>query len=175
MTRIIPLPAADEVASSVMGKAAMSARERLVSGVGRSSLRSGRSVSETAASEHRDLMALFVEAGAALCQTGCAAAAREAFALLRDALEAHFGQEEGLYYPPIWALCPERKPLLLRFMQAHEQFRARLGDIAAHLERDLLEDAARALEELARSFGGHQLEVEDLLRSLDQELAGQLP
>ena len=145
----------------------MGARERPVSDLDRFR---ERSVSETLFSDW-DLVALFAEAGAAVCQTGCAAAAREAFARLRDALEALFGQEEQLYYPPIWALLPERKPLLLRFVRTHEQFRARLGDIAAHLERDLLEDAARALEEFACSFGGHQLEEEDLRRSLDQELA----
>jgi hypothetical protein len=146
----------------------MGARERPVSDLDRFQ---DRSVSEAIFSDW-DLVALFAEAGAALCQTGCAAAARESFARLRDALEALFGQEERLYYPPIWALLPERKPLLLRFVQSHEQFRARLGDIAAHLERDLLEDAAEALEEFAQSFGGHQLEEEELRRSLDQELAG---
>jgi hemerythrin len=131
-----------------------------------------RSVSETLFSEHRDLVTLFVETGAALCQTRCAAEAREAFARLRDALETHFGQEERLYYPTIWALRPERKPPLLRFVRAHEQFRARMGEIAGRLERDLLEDAARGLAEFVQTVGGHQLEEEDLLRSLDQELAG---
>lgn len=147
----------------------MGARERPVPDVDR--LWEG-SLPERLFSEHWDLVTLFAEAGAALCRTGCAPAAREAFACLRDALEALFGQEERLYYPAIWALLPERKPLLLRFVRTHEQFRALLGDIAAHLECDLLEDAERALEEFARSFGGHQLEEEDLRRSLDQELAG---
>jgi hemerythrin len=129
------------------------------------------SVSEVLSSEHRGLASLYAEVGAALCHTCCAAGAREAFAQLCDELETHFGREEKLYYPAIWALRPERKTLLMGFVRAHEVFRTRLGEIAARLQRDLLEEAAEALDELVPFLAGHQLEEEELLLSLDQELA----
>jgi hemerythrin len=121
------------------------------------------------AAEHRELDLLIAEVGALLSRAdGAAAGALEE---LRLALEAHFGREEGPYYPAIWSLRPERKLPLIGFIRAHEHFRARMVEIAALLEAGSPAEAGRVLDSFEEEFARHEREEEELLRSLDQELA----
>lgn len=121
------------------------------------------------AAEHRELDLLIAEVGALLSRADRAAAG--ALEELREALEAHFGREEGPYYPAIWSLRPERKEPLIGFIRAHEHFRARMLEIAALLEAGSPEQAGRVFDGFEEEFARHEREEEDLLRSLDRELA----
>lgn len=129
------------------------------------------SVEREVRAEHRRLDALFEDARDAFRAGEALDAARESFASLCDALETHFDQEDRLYYPPIWALRPESKPLLAAAVAAHEDLRARLRQIAALLEEGELAGAEGAFEELAAAFARHEQQEEQALAALDRELA----
>lgn len=130
----------------------------------------GGSVEQQVTAEHRKLDTLFAETRAAF-RSGRDAATRNAFGQLRDALDAHFEQEDRLYYPTIWALRPDRKAPLRVFVEAHERFRARFEAIADSLQRDSLAEAERAFEEFSEAFAQHEAGEERLLRSLEAEVA----
>jgi hemerythrin len=119
--------------------------------------------------QHRRLDALFAETRAALRQG--APGAGDCFATLANLLEAHFIQEDELYYPAIRALRPERKVALLEFTGAHRRFRELLRQIEGRLRAGSVEEAAEILEELAAAFASHEVSEEKQLHSLDRELA----
>ena len=121
------------------------------------------------AAEHRELDLLVAEVRALLRRNDSAAG--DALADLRVALESHFEREEGPYYPVIWSLRPERKPALMRFIRAHEHFRANMGEVATQLAAGSAAEAGRVLELFAEQFTLHEREEEAVLRSLDRELA----
>ena len=120
------------------------------------------------AAAHRRLDALFAKTRAALQRSG---SARQVFTRLREALEAHFAKEDRLYYPPIWVLCPERKPALLTFVQEHARFRTLLAEIGDHLVRGAARDAALVFDTFAEAFALHEAGEEVLLEGLERELA----
>jgi hypothetical protein len=123
------------------------------------------------AEQHRRLDALFDGARATL-RRGDAPAARRALDDLRLALDAHFEQEDRLYYPPIGALRPEHRGAVTRFGEAHARFRAHLETIVRALDSPPLERAERAFEDFAEAFARHEQREEELLRSLESEAAG---
>ena len=128
---------------------------------------------QSVAAEHRSIQALFEEMRDAFRRDDGERAARVACARLRAALEAHYAREESLYYPSIWALRPDQKPVLLDLIGSHNQFRAQLDAIASNLEAGALHEAERHLEELAEVFGYHESVEEKLLHSLEREIRGQ--
>ena len=121
------------------------------------------------AAEHRKLDTLCEGMRAAL-RSGDEAQVRDAFARLRRSVEAHFDQEDRLYYPAIRALKPERKELLYGFVEAHAQFRGRFGEIASGFESDDLEHVRRGFEAFADAFAHHEVHEEELLQSLEADL-----
>jgi hypothetical protein len=121
--------------------------------------------------QHRRLDALFANARDALQAGDAPVAAREALAALRGALDAHFEQEDRLYYPTIWSLRPEQKPGLLAAVDAHQDFRARLGRIEGRIDDGELEQARAGFAELAAAFARHEREEERILDALDRERA----
>jgi hemerythrin len=122
------------------------------------------------AAEHRELEKLLAELLDAVGQIESKASVREIFARLREAVEAHFGQEDHLYYPAIWALRPEHKPALVEFIRAHQVFVTRLQEIDDLLAQDALDDSLRALGEFTETFADHERAEERLLGSLDREI-----
>jgi hypothetical protein len=71
-----------------------------------------------------------------------ASGAADAFAVLRREFEAHFDQEDRVYYVPIAEHHPELKPTFDAFAQVHAGFRRELAAIAEQLERGDLEGAS---------------------------------
>lgn len=120
--------------------------------------------------QHRQLGVLFVDARAALVR-GELDAARARFEQLREALDAHFDQEDRLYYPPIAALRPGHKRTVAGIGEAHRRFREHFGEIATALEAGSLAAAQRAFEEFLDSFAKHEAIEEELVRSLESEVA----
>jgi hypothetical protein len=120
--------------------------------------------------EHRRLDVLFVEARDAFRDEEVSDSAAEAFHELREALETHFDQEDRLYYPAIWALRPDLESGLREFVAEHEKFRNHLEQIEAMLARSDFAGGGRAIEALAGDFGRHEVNEENMLRSLDRDL-----
>jgi hypothetical protein len=120
------------------------------------------------ASAHRRIDELLAKTRALLGGNSLAAAARD-FEGLREALQAHFLQEESLYYPPIVSLRPETKGALEAAIRAHADFRASLSGIADMLARGLGAEADRALAAFEESFARHEAAEEDVLGALEDE------
>jgi hypothetical protein len=124
---------------------------------------------DSIASAHRSLDELLDGMAAALT-AGDEPAAREAFAQLREAFEAHFDQEDHLYYPSIRSLRPELEPSVASFAKEHEAFRGAAGAIQTLLEAGSLAEAQHAFERFRAGFARHEAAEEQMLRSLDQQL-----
>jgi hypothetical protein len=119
---------------------------------------------------HHRLKSLFTSARAALDgRRSCRPAAR-ALEHLREALDVHFDQEDRLYYPPISALRPEHRQMLLVLGEAHEAFRTLLAAIGAHLERGALADAAESFASFEEAFARHERTEEALLDGLELDV-----
>ena len=113
---------------------------------------------------------MFEETRAAF-RDGDEAEAAAAFARLREELEAHFEQEDRLYYPAIRALRPDRAEAVNRVGKAHAQFVRRFELIVEQIQAGKLDEAERFFEEFAEAFIFHEIREEDLIRSLERELA----
>ncbi|HYB12638.1 MAG TPA: hemerythrin domain-containing protein, partial [Myxococcota bacterium] len=93
----------------------------------------GESLEGLVAAEHRRLDALFGEILSHLRKGGESSAAQDAFARLRNQLEAHLAREDRLYYPALRALRPAHREPLAVIAAAHDTFRSRLAEIEASL------------------------------------------
>ena len=120
------------------------------------------------AREHRQLAPLFDATRRAL-QAGEAGGALRALASLQRAVETHTAQEDQLYYPALWSLCPERKKALELFIRSHARFREELEETAECLERGDLQAATSHFDGFHRSFSVHEVYEEELLRAIDAE------
>ncbi|MBW2245566.1 MAG: hemerythrin domain-containing protein [Deltaproteobacteria bacterium] len=119
---------------------------------------------------HRSLDGLFEITRRSL-EEGLGAPAIDAFCRLREALEAHFEQEDRLYYPPIAALRPEARRSVQEFAASHEVFRERFGEIGGLLERSCFDEAGRAFAEFTEIFVLHEAAEEKLLAELDRDVS----
>jgi hypothetical protein len=128
------------------------------------------SLKRKVASEHRRLDRLFAEVRATLMPSGPKAKRLPLFGRLRETLEAHLAQEDRLYYPPIWALRPERKAALLALVRAHDQFRSLLDEIGRDLAEGAMGAARRAFDSFAEAFAQHEAGEEKLLHALEEEI-----
>ncbi len=117
--------------------------------------------------EHERLEPLFAAAHRALAGEATDPALR-ALADLRREIETHTAQEDRLYYPALWSLCPEHQERLRRFIQEHERFRGRLAEITRFVTQHELAAAADAFSTFARSFATHEVYEEELLRAIDR-------
>jgi predicted metal-dependent HD superfamily phosphohydrolase len=112
--------------------------------------------------QHRRLDALLRDVREALRVRDAGRSAREAFTLLREALETHFEQEDRLYHPAIWSLA---------CLRAHEEFRSMLRDVAGLLESGAVEQAAHTFDLLVEGFARHEAAEEGVLAEIEHELA----
>jgi hemerythrin len=118
--------------------------------------------------EHRKLGRLFARVWDALGrQEDGRQSARKALLRLTEAMEAHLGQEECLYYPTIWALRPDYKQPLSDLLDFHPRIRSRLAELAEALEAEAFAEVERLLDGLSRLFRQHESAEEHLLHSLD--------
>jgi hypothetical protein len=124
---------------------------------------------DTIAAAHRRLDALLGETRSAL-REGDEVTASASFTQLRTALEAHFDQEDRLYYPSIRALRPDLKKTVEGFVAAHAVFGERLAEISANLEAGALAQAEHGLQAFADDFAPHEAGEEEMLLALDREL-----
>jgi hemerythrin len=124
---------------------------------------------EEIAAQHRRLDGLFEAVRDAFSQAGLEV--DDALARLGEALEAHFEQEDRLYYPTIGSLRPEHRASVERFASDHQRFLAQLATVAESVRHRELEGAAREFEAFAADFVGHEAGEESLLRALEAELA----
>ncbi len=131
--------------------------------------RRSASVENSIATAHRRINALLVETASSV-RAGDATSAQAAFASLRSVLEAHFDQEDHLYYPTIRSLRPEFKPAIEALVAAHDRFRSQFAAIHRLVKAGPLVDAAGFLEEFGRAFSVHEEAEEQMLRSLDSQL-----
>ena len=127
------------------------------------------SMKDSITTAHRRLDTLLGETRSALCATD-EARASASFEHLRAALEAHFDQEDRLYYPSIRALRPDLEPIVDGFVAAHAKFGGLLGEISESLDAGSLADAQQALEAFADAFAPHEEREDGMLLALDREL-----
>jgi len=85
---------------------------------------------------------------------------------LRDALDAHFAQEESLYFPAVWKLCPDQRESLQRLITAHAEFLRQIDATLAFLETGEVERAEESFAVLQRGFAKHELSEESILESI---------
>ena len=120
------------------------------------------------AEEHDQLEPLFEATRVGLARSETSTAL-EAIADLRAALESHTAQEDHLYYPALWSLCPQHKDALQIFIRSHEQFRAELGEIVQCVAGGDLRRAETRFQAFSQSFANHEVYEEELLRKIDAE------
>lgn len=128
------------------------------------------SIGRLVAAEHSRLESLFAETLGNLREGAEGAAVHDAFAQLRDQLEAHLAREDRLYYPALRALRPAHREPLAAIAAAHDTFRSRLAQIEASLARGALDTALGGLESLADLFAAHEVAEEQMLHQIDQEI-----
>lgn len=121
--------------------------------------------------QHRELDALFGEVREAFAEPDPCAEARRVLRRLSRALDAHFLQEDELYYPAIAALRPDSREQLRALGRSHDEFREELAAIDAELAADRLEPAEEAFSRFAEGFARHEAAEERILRAIDRELA----
>lgn len=121
-------------------------------------------------SEHRRLEDLFEALERAFADAQPVDSLWQAFEQLSEELQTHFEQEEHLYFPSIWALCPELKQPLGEAGDRHAWFRDQLRLLGDHLGHDDKEGAARVFRGLDESFRLHEQFEEQLLTRLDAAL-----
>lgn len=112
--------------------------------------------------EHHRLGLIFEDTAANLATGEGSVACRE----LQEALEAHFGQEESLYYPTLWKLHPEHESKLRALISAHRGLLAELERIIGLLEEGDLARAQEGFKGLRDQFAGHERAEEALLLSM---------
>lgn len=95
--------------------------------------------------------------------------AASACAQLRDVLDAHFAQEEKLYFPALCQLFPDHENSLRGLITAHAVFLEKLDRTAELIDADRTSEAIRCFEELRRLFAAHEIEEEETLRALGSE------
>lgn len=129
---------------------------------------SGDAFEYRVAREHEQLEPLFERARDSLA-AGTSSAAFAAMSKLRMALEAHTAQEDRLYYPALWSLCPQHKADLEHFIHSHDRFRGELDEIFRSISGGDLSGAAELFEAFSKSFATHEVYEEELLRKIDAE------
>lgn len=112
--------------------------------------------------EHHRLRLIFDEVQLSLTEAEGSIACRE----LREALEAHFAQEEALYYPTLWKLQPEFRGKLNSLIAAHGDLLAQLDLVGELLEQGELDRACEGFGELRQRFASHEQAEESLLLSM---------
>ena len=118
--------------------------------------------------EHRKLGALFAGVREALGEPDeSRASARKALLRLSEAMEAHLGQEESLYYPTIWALRPDFREPLRDLLDSHPIIREELVGLEESLDGDPFSEVEGRLDRLFTFFRHHESAEEKLLHSLD--------
>jgi len=130
----------------------------------------GETLKHAVFAQHRRLDAMFEELLAGLRSGGPPEASRGALKELRTALEAHFDQEDQLYYPTIWTLRSDLKPQLEPMVDAHRDFKAKLDRLAGLWARGGLAEGLTLFEDLATAFQRHEQDEEEILAALDLEL-----
>jgi hemerythrin HHE cation binding domain-containing protein len=128
------------------------------------------SIGRLVAAEHSRLESLFAETLGNLREGAEGTRVDDAFARLRDQLEAHLAREDHLYYPALRALRPAHREPLAAIAAAHDAFRSRLAQIEASLARGAPDSALRELESLASLFAAHEVAEERMLHQIDQEI-----
>jgi hemerythrin len=117
--------------------------------------------------EHSELGEL-VDATAEALRGGSIASAAQALDDLHEALEAHFGLEETLYFPLVARHSPEMAPSVEAARLGHDRIRARLEDLRALVDDGDLRGARAALEGLLEKFRAHEAEETKLIVRLEQ-------
>lgn len=121
---------------------------------------------ESIVEAHRTLDVLF-EGLRTVLRAGPADDASRQFVALRDALDAHFEQEDALYYPTIGALRPDTRPTIHAITEAHGRFREHLETIGTLLERGADGEAVQSFESFVQEFSQHERQEEALVRSVE--------
>ncbi len=133
------------------------------------------SIEHLVAAEHGDLECVFAETLRQLRQGAKGSLLLDAFARLRDQLEAHLAREERLYYPAMRALRPAHRGFLAGIIAAHGTLRQRLAEIEASLPGSGADAAVLAVESLASLFAAHEVAEEQLIHEIDREIRGDCP
>lgn len=139
-------------------------------GAGGDRTRENAGVERQILEQHRRLRGLFTDVREALQAGFGLEDARDALARLGEALDAHFEQEDRLYFPPIASLRPEHRARIAALAEEHTDFRERLARIARDLDSDARESSAQAFREFTADFGDHEKSEQKLLAELDRHL-----
>jgi len=111
---------------------------------------------------HRQIDAWFASTRGALEGEQAASACAQ----LRDVLDAHFAQEEKLYFPALWQLRPDHEKSLRGLISAHAIFLGELDRTAELIDTARPIEAIGCFDELRKLFAAHEVEEEETLRAL---------
>jgi hemerythrin-like domain-containing protein len=119
-------------------------------------------------SQHRQLDEFYERLTGAI-DRGEADATRAAFMRFADALEAHFALEDGLYFPALRGLAPRLTGDLEALCDEHQRLREQLAHVARLVERGVIPECARPLDQLAVDLAEHEGREEGLLALLQHQ------
>ncbi len=117
--------------------------------------------------EHSELDELVSALAGALDQSNVSPASA-ALKDLRDAVDAHFDAEEGVYFPLLEKLSPAHGADVRAACEVHAQVRGDLEKIRSHLSDDELDRARALMGELMVLFDDHEQAESRLIAELGQ-------
>jgi hypothetical protein len=121
--------------------------------------------------EHQQLSELLAQLGLSLGESFDSALSEQLAKQLDENMEAHFGREESLYYPTLWALRPQLEEALRRLTARHEGFRTNLAALRESLRSGATTEAQEQLAAFATRFREHEVAEERILDSLRSDEA----
>ena len=115
--------------------------------------------------QHRQLDEFFALVISAV-ERGSLMAARAVFTRFYDALDAHVGLEERVFFPALRGLDPRITSELVRFVEDHDGFRRYLDELADLLAEGSVEEFSHSFDRFAVSFSKHEEREERLMAKL---------
>ena len=87
---------------------------------------------------------------------------------LVEAMEAHFGVEENIYFPLVERVSPKHTPAIRAARREHQKIRESLEDLGALIERAQFDEARRSLALLLDRFHSHEAAETELVDDLER-------
>ena len=118
--------------------------------------------------QHEHLRSLYVSLADCIAK-GRTAQVQDVARQLLGAMEAHFSLEDGVFFPAVYGLHPDRARDLNELMREHEKYRSLLVRLCEDLTAGGLEAFAKGYQEFSASIADHEDREERLIDLLTEE------
>jgi hypothetical protein len=115
--------------------------------------------------QHENLQRIARELDGAIAERA-ARRVRDLMLRYTGALDAHFSLEDGVFFPALHGLHPERRGDLEALSRAHRSFEAQIERLHGSLEAADLDAFGRGFQVLIADMGRHEAQEERLFRTL---------